>query len=230
MHLGFSQRQFLIDVSHSYRERRDEVHDRLQGEVLRMGAQAAEMVRLAVEAAVEGNLDLINQVIDQDDQIDTQEADILKSTVSAVALENPVASDLKFLMSTLGIVGEIEKVGDHAVKLARRLKKLHGSFPADLKLALHQMGEMARLEFSDSLRLYVEYDPEFARQIIAGDEAIDKQFSRTRDAIWERIRLEPSEVETFARAISVFQALEHVADHAVEIARRLRHFHEDRTA
>lgn len=191
-----------------------------------MGGIAAEMVRLAVEAVISGNSELAKTVIDMDDEVDALEKATLNETVRAVALEAPVASDLRMLVCTLGVIGEIEKIADDAVKLARRSTKLTGHFPAEMKLALHQLGEEARKVFAASLRLYVEYSAELAKETISSDEEIDGQYVRARNRVFDLIRESPQETEHLVRTIEAFHALEHVADHAVEIASRLRMHHE----
>lgn len=208
------------------RQRLDDRHQHIQADILRMGGIAAEMVRLAVEAVISGNSELAKTVIDMDDEVDSLEKATLNETVRAVALEAPVASDLRMLVCTLGVIGEIEKIADDAVKLARRSTKLTGHFPAEMKLALHQLGEEARKVFAASLRLYVEYSPELAKDTISSDEEIDGQYVRARNRVFDLIRESPQETEHLVRTIEAFHALEHVADHAVEIASRLRMHHE----
>lgn len=209
------------------RQRVDDRHKSIQADVLRMGGIAGDMVRLAVEAVISGDIEQARRVIEMDDEVDDLEKETLNATVLAVGLEAPVASDLRLLVCTLGVIGEVEKIADDAVKLARRSTKLTGHFPAELKLALHQLGEEARRLFASAMRLYVEYTPELAHDIVAGDEAVDGHYVQARNRVFDLIRENPVETEHLVRTIEAFHALEHVADHAVEIARRLR-MHQER--
>ncbi|MCC7435962.1 MAG: hypothetical protein IT363_14865 [Methanoregulaceae archaeon] len=204
------------------RQRVDDRHKSIQADVLRMGGIAGDMVRLAVEAVISGDIEQARRVIEMDDEVDALEKETLNATVLAVGLEAPVAGDLRLLVCTLGVIGEVEKVADDAVKLARRSTKLTGHFPAELKLALHQLGEEARRLFASAMRLYVEYTPELAHDIVSGDEAVDGHYVQARNRVFDLIRENPVETEHLVRTIEAFHALEHVADHAVEIARRLR--------
>jgi phosphate transport system protein len=208
------------------RQRVDDRHKSIQADVLRMGGIAGDMVRLAVEAVISGDIEQARRVIEMDDEVDTLEKETLNATVLAVGLEAPVAGDLRLLVCTLGVIGEVEKIADDAVKLARRSTKLTGHFPAELKLALHQLGEEARRLFASSMRLYVEYTPELAHDIVSGDEEVDGHYVQARNRVFDLIRENPLETEHLVRTIEAFHALEHVADHAVEIARRLRMHHE----
>jgi phosphate transport system protein len=191
-----------------------------------MGGDANEMVRQAVDATLNGDLDLATRVVEADDRVDERERVAVNRTVLAVMQESPVAADLRFLISTLGVVGEIEKVGDHAVKLARRASKLSKQFPSEMRVALLELGEAARKSFNLSLRLYSEYSPELALEIIHGDNEIDTAYSHARTRVFELIQANPEATEHLVRTIEAFHALEHVADHAVAIAVRLRMLYE----
>jgi phosphate transport system protein len=196
--------------------------EEIRSDVIRMGGDANEMVRLAVEATLNGDLELANHVIASDDRVDEYERHAVNKTVLAVMQESPVAADLKFLVSTLGVVGEIEKVGDDAVKLARRATKLSGQFPAEMRVALLELGEAARRSFTSSIRLYSEYSSELQNEIVRGDKQIDNAYSQARNRVFDLIQVNPDATEYLVRTIEAFHALEHVADHAVAIAVRLR--------
>lgn len=183
-----------------------------------MGADAHELVRKAVEAVVTGDRNLAAEVIAADDVVDEAERATMQQTLMTVMREAPVATDLRFLLSTLEAIGEIEKVADHAVKLARRSRKLAGHFPAELRLPLTQLAELSKAQFAAALRLYSTYESSLAREIIEGDEAVDKLFSVTCRQIYDMIASNPSQAEELVRIMECFHALEHVADHATAIA------------
>jgi phosphate transport system protein len=213
-----------MSIDMSLRPAYDEKLTEIKSDILHMGGIAGEMARLAVDAVLNGKVDLANHVIGMDDEVDSLEKSILQKTVSVVALETPVASDLRLLVSTLGITGEIEKVADDAVKLARRATRLSGHFPAEMKRALMELGEAASKAFASVLRLYSDYNPELAEAVIRSDKEIDGQYVGARSRVLDLIRKNPAETEHLVRTIDAFHALEHIADHAVEIASRLR-FH-----
>jgi phosphate transport system protein len=204
------------------RQRIDERNEALQAEILRMGTLAVEMIRLAVDSVISGDLTLAQRVIAMDDEVDLIEKQTIHETIVSMGMHAPVARDLVILTSTLNIIGEVEKVADEAVKLARRATKLVGRFPAEMKLALQQMGDASSRLVGEALRLYSDYDPNLAHQIIHSDKEIDAQFREARDKFFELIRRSPEDTEHLVRAIEVFHALEHVADRSVEIASRLR--------
>jgi phosphate transport system protein len=197
----------------------------IRSQVVGMGTAANEMVRKASESVMTADSGLANDVIRDDDFVDNVERQMTIEVVTLVMQENPVAGDLRFLVSTLGVIGEIETVADDAVKLARRSLKLGGFFPGNLKMALSNLSDQARLQFASALKLYTEYSPELAQSIIDADEVIDNAYSHARDSVLDFFREDPSHYLHMVRTIEVFHALEHVADHAVAISKRMQLLH-----
>ncbi|MFY9233245.1 MAG: phosphate signaling complex protein PhoU [Fimbriimonadaceae bacterium] len=207
------------------RQHFDESLEEVRSEVIRMGGVARDMVKMAVDAALNGEIELAAEVIRMDDEVDRLEEELVQKTVLVVMREQPVGADLRHLAATLGVIGEIEKVADDAVKLARRATKLSTSFPAEMKAALVAMGEVARTAFASSLMLYSEYDDAHAHEIIRSDKEVDMQYRSAREKVFALIKKNPDATEQLVRTIEIFHALEHVADHAVEIAARLQLHH-----
>ncbi len=217
-----------METPTALRQQFSQVLDEIRRDIVRMGGRVNDLVKLAIDAALGGDLDLAQRVIADDDEIDAYEQDIHRRTVLTVLQEAPVAADYRFLVSALGVVGEVEKAADDAVKLARRVKKLSGNFPTELKVALVELGEESRRMFAASIRLFTEYSPELADEIIANDKEVDTRYSKARNRVIEMIRENPENSESLVRTIDSFHALEHVADHAVEIARRMKMLYEAR--
>lgn len=217
-----------METPTTLRQQFSQILDEIRRDVVRMGGRVNDLVKQAVEAALSGDAELAQQVIIDDDEIDQYEQEIHRRTVLTVLQEAPVAADYRFLVSALGVVGEVEKAADDAVKLARRVKKLSGQFPAELKVALLELGEESRRMFSSALRLFTDYSPELAQEIIANDVEVDTRYTAARNRVIEMIRENPENSEGLVRTIDSFHALEHVADHAVEIARRMKMLYEAR--
>ncbi|MGV3614875.1 MAG: phosphate signaling complex protein PhoU [Fimbriimonas sp.] len=193
----------------------------IRQDVLRMGTEAHDLVRLAIEATLAGDPNLAAQVIAADDTVDAAERETLQRAVVVVMQQAPVATDLRLLLSTFEIVGEIEKVGDHAVKLARRGRKLEGRFPEEMRGALKALGDQALGQFAASLQLYANYSSELAAEVIRGDETVDDGYTAACAAVYRLIEVQPQRAEDLVRTIDCFHALEHVADHATSIAKRM---------
>ena len=199
-------------------ERLQSIHSR----VIAMGTHATDMIKQGAEAIIHSDSSLAGEVIRKDDFIDQAERDLLFETIRLVMQETPVASDLRFLVSTLGVIGEIEKVADDAVKLARRGQKLGGEFPAELKVLLSTVSEQSRSQFVHALKLYSEYSKELAESIIAQEEVVDTGYSEARHKVYEMMKANPDNPAKYVRIIEVFHALEHISDHAASIATRMQ--------
>lgn len=211
------------------REHFSQILDGIRNDVVRMGTRTNELVKMATDAALNGDVDLAQAAIKADDEVDQYEEDLYRRTFLTVMQENPVAADYRFLVSALGVVGEIEKAADDAVKLARRARKLSGKFPPEMRVALLELGEESRRMFAASLRLFTEYSPALAQEIIENDEKIDTRYTAARERVLAMISENPQDSESLVRTIDCFHALEHVADHAVEIARRMQMMYSPRT-
>lgn len=204
------------------RQRLDNRLDAIRASILKMGAITGEMVRMAVQATIASDALLAAQVVAMDDEVDILERETVRAAITSVGLEAPVAGDLRFLVEALGMVGEVENVADDAVKLARRAAKLAGHFPPEMRLALQNLGTEVDRLFGSALHLFVDYSDALADEIVRADKAIDSQYTGARNRIFDLIRSDPDSTEHLVRAIEAFHALEHVADHSVEIARRMQ--------
>ncbi|MCE9558624.1 MAG: hypothetical protein K8R88_06705 [Armatimonadetes bacterium] len=207
----------------------DEKLETIREHIVHMSTMATEMIEQAIEAVLTGDIDLANMVISRDDLVDALEETVIRETVLLVMQEAPVAGDLKFLTATLGVIGELEKVADDAVKLARRAKKIDGHFPDDMRSALGDLATNAKRSLAGAIRLYTSYDSNLAQEIITLDEKIDLQYSVARKRLILIMQQRPEEAENCVIAMGIFHALEHVADHAVAIAKRLRVHYESRS-
>lgn len=205
----------------------DERIEQIRSEIIRMGNIALDMIENAIQATLTGNSELAEEAILKDDEVDELEESVIKSTVLLVLQESPVASDLKLLTSTLGVIGEFEKIADDAVKLARRAAKIQSEFPGEMRTALMEMGVASRKALSSALRLYTAYDQALAEEIIESDETIDKMYAVACHRVTELIQENPAQTAQLLKIIDIFHALEHVADRAVAISKRLRVHYSD---
>jgi phosphate transport system protein len=208
------------------RERYGEALRTVEHDVLRMGAIAGEMVRLAAHAAVKDDRSLADHVVEMDQDVDRLERAVTDRVLLLILREAPVARDLLLLTSTLAVVGELEKVGDDACKLARRAGKLSAPFPPEMRRTLITMSRQARINLAGAVKLYAHYEAAGARAVVEADDSVDVAYREARDAIHATVRERPDDVDRLIRLSEVFHAIEHVSDRAAEIAKRLRTLHE----
>lgn len=203
----------------------DEKLNEIRNMLISMADQVCSMVLDGVEGAVSDDVPMMERVVAADPMIDDLEDRIMREVFELMVMQSPVSDDARLLMGTLSIVGELEQAGDDAVKLARRASKMRGKFREDLLAPLGALAESSVQMMSDAMALYSQYDDEKAKEIIEGDEMIDTAYKRARRHILEVADEEGPLSRDMFRTIEIFHALEHFADHGVEIAKRLRKFH-----
>ncbi|MBV6457474.1 MAG: Phosphate-specific transport system accessory protein PhoU [Fimbriimonadaceae bacterium] len=200
----------------------DEKLHEIEQSIVQMGNGVSDMLTAAIKATATHDRGLARQVIGSDNEIDQLEEDILRDTCFLVMQEAPVAADLKRLTATLGIVGEIEKYGDDAVKLARRSIKVGQQFRAELINDLVQLGVQTNFVLGSAIRLYTGFDPEVVNEVRAYEARVDQEVKAVRNRIFKMIEESPGEAEALIRTLSIFQACEHAADHAIAMVDRLQ--------
>lgn len=212
------QQPVAMTIRHHFDERLHEIEQ----SIVQMGNRVSSMLTSAIQATASHDRNLARQVIGSDNEIDQLEEDILRDTCFLVMQEAPVAADLKRLTATLGIVGEIEKYGDDAVKLARRSIKVGDKFRAELLNDLVQLGVQTNFVLGSAIRLYTGFDPEVVNEVRAYEARVDQEVKSVRNRIFKMIEENPQEAEPLIRTLSIFQACEHAADHAVAMVDRLQ--------
>lgn len=207
---------------------RQQFDDRLKEireQVVQMGSRTLEMIHDAVQAVVANDPSVEGRLAAAEQEIDRLEGRVTTETAIVIMQEAPVASDLRMLVGTLGVVGEIESTADITVKLAGCVRKIGGRFPSELRLPLQKTGDLARRAFSTAIHLYGEYSDDKAAEIEALESEIDQSYAEARVAILAMIRADATHAENLLRCLDAFHKLEHVGDRAKEIADRLRSSH-----
>lgn len=208
------------------RERFEQALREVTDDVLRMGTLAGDMVRQATRVVLQDDRFLIEEVVKMDEEVNRLEKSIAERVLLLILCEAPVAGDLLLLTSTLAIVGELEKAGDDATKLAMRVRKLDLSFPVERRRELLDISRLAANNLAAAMRLFTVYDAQAAQELIAADDVVDEAYRVSRKALFEMVKETPENVDQLVRCSEIFHALEHVSDRAAEIAKRLRMYHE----
>jgi phosphate transport system protein len=198
----------------------------IRADIIRMGNLALDMVELAVQSALNDDKDMAGRVADMEENMDHSEQALADKVLLVMVRESPVAKDLLFLSSTLAVVGELEKAGDDAAKLARRSFKLKIEFPDDLKHELSAMDQQTRSNFRMALQLYTQYSPDAAHELIKSDTTVDNQYKASRRKLLDMMVEQPENKRQLFRCGEIFHALEHIADHAANIARTMNMFYQ----
>jgi phosphate transport system protein len=193
----------------------------LRAQLLAMGARCERAVRAALEAYwKEGGreTETTEEVRRIDREIDHDEMQIDALVLRILALRQPVAYDLRFLMTALKLVTDLERIGDEAVNIAERAEESHGNARTVATKDLREMAEAAQQMVRDALDSFVEADAVRAEQVLVHDDIVDSLYGKVLDDMTTYMSAQPIEVPGAVRVIKVAKYIERIADHATNIA------------
>lgn len=189
----------------------------LQNDMLRLGRFVEEALGKALDALVRQDLQLAKQVVADDDFADDMDFGIQSRAMQLLALQQPMARDLRIIGASLRIVVDLERIGDHAVDIAKVTRSLAGQSFFKPLVDIPRLGELARKMVSDSLQAFVSHDRALAVQVARDDDAVDELCDRLQNELLDKMRDDPSLIEQATRLLLVARTLERVADHATNI-------------
>ncbi len=192
--------------------------ENLKKEILGLGAQVETAVREATAGMVQRDAALAGRVIENDVLIDEREVLIEENCLKVLALHQPVAIDLRFIIAVLKINNDLERVGDLAVNIAERAAFLATVPPVSIALDWRAMALKAQEMLKQSIDALVNLSPSLAQEVIAADDAVDAMNRQMYIVIQQGIRSRPDQTEPLVHMLSASRHLERIADHASNIA------------
>ena len=196
----------------------DEQIQRLNQQLLLMSGHAESIIRKAVEALMRRDPALADEVFADDRVIDRMEIDIEEACVQLLALQQPLASDLRLITSALKISNDLERIGDHAVNIAGCAKELVGKPPVRPLADLPELSDKATAMLRDALDAFVRRDPEAARLLVRRDDEVDALNRRMFAELMGRMIADPQQVDRSMTFVLVGRNLERIGDLATNIA------------
>lgn len=193
----------------------------LEHELLDMGSRAEAMVGRAVDALVRADHDLAMEVIRSDDEIDLLDIDIEERCVRLLALQSPIASDLRLIGTALKMITDIERVGDLSVDIAKAGMKVEKELGDTSYIDFPRIAALARTMLRDALQAFVKRDLDLVNVVIARDDEVDELYRVLRGQIHDRMRRSPEDVVAASWLLLALHHIERIADHAVNIAERV---------
>ena len=192
--------------------------DTLKKKVLHLTALVEENLQSAVAAVTDHDTELADQVIAKDIEIDQLEVDLEEDCLKVLALHQPVAIDLRFVIATLKINNDLERIGDLAVNIAERIHRLAAVSLRDIDFDLPRMLELTMAMVKDSADALVEMDPDLARRVCRDDDQIDDLEHEARRTTEQKIQQNPEMAGHLISLLGISRDLERIADHATNIA------------
>ena len=192
--------------------------ERLKKQVLSLCAVVEESVRRAVQSVSARDSKRAEEVIRNDMEIDRAEIDVEEECLKILALHQPVAIDLRYIIAVLKLNNDLERIGDLAVNIAQRALLLNAHPTIPVPFDLSGLAERTQGMFRQSLDALVNMDARRAREVCAMDDEVDAINRAMYEQVKQTIRTHPEDIEGLIALLSVSRYLERIADHATNIA------------
>ena len=223
-------------MTETHRHFHDEL-SQVKVRLLTMSGEAEAALGLAVEALLERDADKARQVISNDRAIDNMEMEVEEQCINLLALQQPMARDLRMLTSALKIANDLERVGDHAVNIAQSAERLAEARAIAPEPEIVEMARLSREMLSDALEAFIRGDAQGGRDVCLRDDKVDALHRSVFRILLTHMMEDPHTISTGMELFLVSRNLERVADLATNIGedvvflvegKSIKHHAEDR--
>jgi len=190
----------------------------LKEQLLLMSHKAEQMISDSIRALVERKPTLAQEVIQRDDELDGLEITVDNLCYEILALEQPVARDLRFIATALKIVKDLERIGDIAVNIGERAVELIQEPELKRLVDLPIMADAAQKILKESLDAFVNSDAELAERVIFNDSIVDDLYEQIFRELLTYMLEDPRSISRSIKLIFIAKHLERVGDHSANIA------------
>jgi phosphate transport system protein len=205
------------------------VHEDLWAESLRMASIVEAAFDLSIRALCDGRPELGAEVKELEKDIDRREVAIERECLRVLALYEPVASDLRRVLTILRINRDLERIGDLSARIAKRVKRMaKDPGPIPISVSLEDLAKGAANSLHDALDALARSDATAARSVLSGDPLIDRHRRTVLKALKASLVDEPDRIDIWVRLMNIARNLERVGDHAVHIAEAVVYLKEGR--
>jgi phosphate transport system protein len=197
----------------------EEVEEELKYRLLHMGSLAEEMIHLAVSGLIERKAEPLKQVFTHEEEVNNLHIEVDDRCLKLLALFQPAATDLRFIMGVIKINSDLERIADQAVNISQTTQVLLRYPQLEKKLFdIPRMAELAKRMLKDSLDAFVKKDVELAQSVVERDAEEDKMKSEAFNELLQLMQSDSSSVNRALSLILISRNLERIADHATNIA------------
>ena len=196
----------------------DEDITRLRGLITEMGGLAETALEGALDALISGDEELAERIVADDRKLDTLEVEVDRLAVKIIALRAPMADDLREVIAALKIAGVVERIGDYAKNIAKRVGRIEGRSRFEPLTLLPAMGDVASEMVHDVLSAYAARDPSLALEVIASDKKVDAFYNSVFRNLVSHMVENPATISSAAQLLFVARNIERIGDHATNVA------------
>jgi len=190
----------------------------LKTNLIKMASLAEEAVGLSINALLKQNTDLAERIIRDDERINSLEIEIDNAIIDLLALQQPVAVDLRLILAAQKINNDLERIGDHAVNIAESVVALVKTRPEEPLLELPKMAEIAKEMLRNAIDGFIHNDSSLSEKVLLQDDEIDELNRKMMRDVIQIMKNDPDIIEGGSELIRVSRNLERVADLATNIA------------
>jgi phosphate transport system protein len=190
----------------------------LKQRLLHMGALCEERVQAAVDALMQRRLDVAEKIAAGDTDVNDLQIEIDDRCLKLLALQQPMATDLRLITSAMKINSDLERIGDQAVNIAESVIRLLPHPPLKPQIEVPRMAELAQGMTHDCLDAFVRQDVSLARSVLARDDQVDALKDQVFRVLLTYMMADPGTIERCLALILISRNLERIADHATNIA------------
>jgi phosphate transport system protein len=195
--------------------------DKLKQQILALSAEVESDVRAAVRAIEDRDEELARQVVDREAQTNAMEVDVEDNCLKILALHQPVAGDLRYIIAVLKINQDLERIGDLAVHIAERGLFLCGEPPINIPFRLGEMADKSQAMLKKVLDAFVSLNDAAAHEVCAADSEIDAINRGIFGQVKKAVMQNPELFEPLLQIMHIARHIERIADHATNIAEDL---------
>lgn len=192
--------------------------DELRKSLLEMSGLVETAIHLSVSSLARDSQMDIEQVFEGETRINSMQVDIDDKAVRLLALEQPVAKDLRFIAAVIKINSDLERMGDEAVNIAQRAKALNEALPVNPPVDIPHMSNLVETMVRKALDSFVQRDAAVARSVLTSDDVVDQLWYGISDELLAYMQREPASVPQCVNLMYIAHNLERIADHATNIA------------
>jgi phosphate transport system protein len=190
----------------------------LKTNLTKMASIAEEAITLSIKAILNNDIELAKKLVQNDDRINSMEIEIDNAIMDLLALQQPVAIDLRLILSAQKINNDLERIGDHAVNIAESALRLNFMTPQEPLLEIPKMGELAKKMLRDALDSFIYLDVNLAKSVLELDDTVDQLNLEMAKEVVDLVKGDQNMVEGGLELIRISRNLERVADLATNIA------------
>jgi phosphate transport system protein len=199
------------------KEKFQQMLENIKKDLIFLANEVEHNIRQSVKALEKHDSQLAKQIIDKDADIDRKEVDIEDQILALLALQQPVAIDLRFIVGGLKMTNDLERIGDHAVNIAQTILQLDEEPYIKTLKEIPRMSEIACKMLHDSVSAFIHQDSDLARMVCKSDSEVDSFYDQIVADTIKILKKNPDKLEQGFAAVRVARSLERVADLATNI-------------